>query len=194
MEKKSVCKSCKSTGEPYQSEHGLLYSWNVEFDNGDKGLCNTKKNEPPFEVTKECDYDISEIQKKNGTGTYFKIKKAEKKEFKAADPTVKLKSMSLSYANRFVLQDVVPRPKDLDGESTEEWNKFLTVVSKYAQSFYKEMKFDLDKYGAKFSDVIGVAMSNAIDARIQGKIKRDMLFIYYRNLLSSLLTEPQAQQ
>jgi predicted RNA-binding protein Jag len=171
------------------------------FENNDKGLCNTKKNEAPFKIGEDCEYDITENTAKNGTSKWFKIKKVDKMQQgkKNFDPTVKIKSFAVSYANRFVLQDLVPRPTGdkLENETSEEWNKFLSIISKYAKSFYKEMKFDMDAYGFSNADIIGVALSNAIDARLQGKIRRDMLFPYYRNLLDSVLVKqvaPQSEQ
>lgn len=189
MEKKSVCKSCKSTGEPYQSEHGLLYSWNVEFDNGDKGLCNTKKNEPPFEVTKECEYDITEIAKKNGNGTYFKIKKSEKKEFRRKDPTIALKSYACSYATRLVEHDVI-KPA---GNTPEDMAKFESAVANSAKSFYKEMSIECNNYGIDNADVIGTCMSKALDVFIKGIIPKERIYFYYRNLLSAVLVKQQPQ-
>lgn len=196
MEKKSVLKSI-TAGKEYPNRFNpaeMMYPWNLEWENGDKGQINTKKNEAPYVVGQEYPYDITEGAWPDGTKK-FVIKKVDpnNKQFKKADPTIKLRTFAISYANRFVTQDIIPRPAEdkLQEESNEDWNKFLTILSSYSKLFYKEMLFDLNLYGGQYADVIGVAMSNAIDARLHKKIRKDMIFPFYRNLLEAVLDKPQ---
>ena len=198
MEKKSVCTKCEYTGKPYTNSNGTFYYFNTEFENGDKGSVGSKEEKPPFEVGKETPYEITEEQKKDGTGTYKKIKKVQpqNKGYKKEDPKIKLRSMSISYANRFVLGDIIPRPKteeDLNNESNENWALFQTTVQKYIKDFFSKMNASCMTYGYDNADVISVALSNAIEARLKGKIRRDMIWVYYNTLLESLLVKQEQQ-
>lgn len=197
MEKKSVCKSC-TAGKPYPNKQGaageMLYPWNVSFENGDDGQRSTKSDQPPYIVGQEYPYELV-----IGTWPDGKEKRTIKAvnnnpKFKKQDPTLKLKGYAISYANRFVLSEIIPRPKDekaLMEENSEDWNKFRETVQKYIKDFYKQMKASLDLYGADNADVIGVALSNAIDARINKKIRRDYIWVYYNTLLEAILVKPE---
>jgi hypothetical protein len=197
MEKKSILKTIKAEN-PYEYQGVKNYPWSVQFENGDTGKITTRKETPPYEVGKEYPYDISEQTDKNGN-KWNKIKRVDLNQggFKKADPTIKLRSFAISYANRFVIQDIVPRPDSEDkliNESSEDWNKFLSVISKYSAQFYKEMLHDCTVYGFQYADVIGTSLSNAIEARISKKIRKDMIFPYYRNLLDSVLKKQETPQ
>lgn len=69
MEKKSVVKSVAFKNE-WKSNFGVMYSFNIEMENGDKGQYNSKTNpQTKFKVGEETAYDY--IDKGNG---YFDIK------------------------------------------------------------------------------------------------------------------------
>ena len=73
-EGKSKVKSRVSTGKPFQSANGLLYSFNVEFEDGTKGLYSSNKENPnSFIEGTECEYTAEELPTKSGS-TYTKIK------------------------------------------------------------------------------------------------------------------------
>ena len=190
MEKKSVCKSCVSTGKPFTNEHGTFYSFNVEFENGDKGLCSTKKDEPPYVVGKDEEYDIQAIPKKDGSGTYNKIKKVQqnKSYSNKKDPIVTLKSFSCSYATRLVLAGIISRPDGIDG-----MDKFKNAVSNSAKSFFKEMMIECTNYGIDNADVVSTCMSKAIDVCVEKIIPKEEIYAYFRNLLSAVLVKPAPQ-
>ena len=55
------------------------YSFSVSFENGDAGYLKGKdKDHPYFIAGQEVPYTIEEIEKKDKSGTYFKIKKPAK--------------------------------------------------------------------------------------------------------------------
>lgn len=196
MEKKAVCKSCISDLKPYQGQYGTQYTWNSVFENGDKGMTKTNTTNAPFEVGKECEYDIEEIPNKAGTGTYFKIKKVSQNKMKKDfDPTVKLRSFSVSYASRYVMHDMFGErnEKEIKEEDTESYTKFLSKVKAHSSSFFKLMQDGMNVYGVKYADVYGTSLSNAIEAYLEGKIRKDQLTLFYWALLDSVLVKPQTQ-
>lgn len=74
-EGKSKVKSRVSTGAPFQGSNGLLYSFNVEFEDGTKGLYSSNQESPKnFIEGTECEYTLEEVAKRSGNGTYNKIK------------------------------------------------------------------------------------------------------------------------
>jgi hypothetical protein len=191
MEKKSICKSCVSTGKPFTNEHGTFYSFNVEFENGDKGLCSSKKDEAPYTVGKDEDYDIQAVPKKDGSGTYNKIKKVQQNKpfgFKK-DPTIALKSYACSYATRLALAGIIKKPEGADG-----FDKFKTAIANSTKSFYKEMTAECTNYGMDNADIVGTCMSKAIDVCVEGIIPKEEIYSYYRNLLSAVLVKQQPAQ
>jgi len=192
MEKKSICKSCTSGGEPYKGQYGTKWSWNVEFENGDKGLIRTNSDKAPFEVGKTEEYEIEEKTSEKTGNKYFQISKVKKNDFKRKDPTIALKAYACSYATRLVEADVI-KPA---GNTPEDMVKFESAVANSAKSFYKEMSIECNNYGIDNADVIGTCMSKALDVAIKGVIPKDRIYFYYRNLLSAVLVkqQPQIQQ
>ena len=80
-EGKSKVKSRVSTGKPFQSANGILYSFNVEFEDGTKGLYSSNQENPKnFAVGTECEYTAEELPTKSGS-TYTKIKPKEDNTF-----------------------------------------------------------------------------------------------------------------
>ena len=62
----------------FSTDHGTLYGFNVEMENGDKGLYNSKsKDNPKFKVGEPIEYEVEEKTSKSGT-KYNKLKPAQK--------------------------------------------------------------------------------------------------------------------
>ena len=60
------------TGKPYVGAHGTLYGFNIEFEDGQTGLYNSKSEDPKhFKVGEVCDYIAEE--KTNGAGKQYWI-------------------------------------------------------------------------------------------------------------------------
>lgn len=77
---KSKCIKCKFKNE-FESSYGKLYSFDVEFEDGTKGLYNSKdKDNPKFKEGEEAEYETEEKSGvKNGKEWSFtKIKPAQK--------------------------------------------------------------------------------------------------------------------
>lgn len=194
MEKKSICKSI-SAGKPYPNKYGkqgeVLYPWNIIWENGDTGQQSTKKNEPPYVVGQEYPYELVVGTWEDGKEKISFKKIDLNKNFKRKDPTIALKAYACKYATRFVTGEIIPAPKEGDNQA---WMKFVDGVTKSAKSFYKEMMHDVSVYGSDNSDVIGTAMSQAIDCVLEGKIQKDRIYLYYRILLEAVLQKQQPQQ
>jgi hypothetical protein len=76
--KTSKVKELKSFGT--QDDHGN-WSHVVKFENGDSGFCKTKdQTGTAFAVGTEMEYTIEQRSKKDGSGTYFTVKKAYKEK------------------------------------------------------------------------------------------------------------------
>ena len=77
MEKQAVVASVQGNGT-YQGQYGLLYKWEVTFDNGDWGTAMTKEErQSTWVVGKEVKYDI---QSKEYNGRqYFNVKAVQDK-------------------------------------------------------------------------------------------------------------------
>lgn len=81
-EGKSKVLKRKSTGAPFQGQNGMLYSFNVEFEDGTMGLYSSNQENPnSFIEGSVCEYTAEELQKKNGQGTYTKIKPKKENTF-----------------------------------------------------------------------------------------------------------------
>jgi hypothetical protein len=192
MEKKSICKSCVSNGEPYKGQYGTKWSWSVEFENGDKGLIRTNSDKAPFEVSKEEEYIIEEKTSEKSGNKYFAISKVNKNVqggFKKKDPTIALKSYACSYSTRLALAGIIKKPEGNDG-----FEKFKTAIANSTKSFYKEMTAECANYGMDNADIVGTCMSKAIDVCVEGIIPKEEIYSYYRNLLSAVLVKQQPAQ
>ena len=63
MAKTAKCTKCTFKKERQQQVGGAtktFYDWDVEFDNGDKGICGTMTKEAPFQLGASCEYEIEE--------------------------------------------------------------------------------------------------------------------------------------
>ena len=64
--KTSKCLKCEFKNS-FNGKYGTLHSFDVEFENGDKGLyISSNKNAPKFKVGEEASYDIVAKEGKNG--------------------------------------------------------------------------------------------------------------------------------
>lgn len=85
-------------------------SFSIEFDNGDKGFYSTKSPDKiPFIVGNVADYVIEQIEKKDKTGFYNKVKVPGSDDFKSGggfkkqqEPKVQFVSYAASYAKDIV--------------------------------------------------------------------------------------------
>jgi len=77
MEKQAVINSVQGNGT-YQGQYGLLYKWEVAFDNGDYGTAMTKEEQQStWIVGKSVRYDI-QAKEYNGR-QYFNVKAVQDK-------------------------------------------------------------------------------------------------------------------
>jgi hypothetical protein len=77
MEKQAVVTSVQGNGT-YQGQYGLLYKWEVAFDNGDYGTAMTKEErQSTWVVNKEVKYDL-QTKEYNGR-QYFNVKAVQEK-------------------------------------------------------------------------------------------------------------------
>ena len=89
----------------FDSNYGKLYSFLVEFENGDSGFYNSKnKDNPKFTVGKEADYTVEEKQGNKGS---YNIIKPVKKDFTTTYDKGSSKggnaSFALSYAKDYYI-------------------------------------------------------------------------------------------
>ncbi len=83
QEKKGKVVKCDrySDGD-YDGQHGTLYAFSVEFDNGDKGTYKAKDvNNPKFKVGEIADYELEKVTLDNGN-SFFNIRSVSNKDFK----------------------------------------------------------------------------------------------------------------
>lgn len=84
VEKKSKCVKCdRSERDDYQSAHGTLFGFLVEFENGDKGIYKAKDpNNPKFKIGEECDYILEKVVSDDPSKTWviYNIKSVGKKD------------------------------------------------------------------------------------------------------------------
>lgn len=88
------------------------WSFNLEFENGDRGYYNTKNGDQTFFIAGEvCDYLIEAKTSKTGS-TYYVITSPEEKAaatvstgggFKKPDPKVQIIGFSASYAKDLIV-------------------------------------------------------------------------------------------
>lgn len=87
-------------------------SFSIEFENGDKGFYSTKSPDKiPFIVGNVADYIIEQIEKKDKTGFYNKVKVPGADDFKSGggfqkkvvDPKVQLAGYAASYAKDLIV-------------------------------------------------------------------------------------------
>lgn len=60
-------------GEWNTKDGEVMHKWNVVTDNGDAGTVNTKKNEAPWQVGDEAEYEV--VKKEYNGTTYITLKK-----------------------------------------------------------------------------------------------------------------------
>lgn len=111
-------------------------SFSIEFDNGDKGFYSTKAPDKiPFVVGNVADYVIEQIEKKDKTGFYNKVKVPGSDEFKsgggfqkkAPDPKVQIISFSMSYVKDLIVAGKVPMA-DLEKEFNRMFNAMISKL------------------------------------------------------------------
>lgn len=93
------------------------WSFNLEFENGDRGYYNTKNGDQTFFIQGEvCDYLIEAKTSKTGS-TYYVITSPEEKAaatvstgggFKKPDPKVQIIGFAMSYAKDLIVAGKVP--------------------------------------------------------------------------------------
>lgn len=111
------------SGRPYESDKGTFYSFNVELEDGTKGLFRSSKEDPnAFREGVECEYIQSDEPKKSGDGTWSKL--TPKKE-----PFVKGGGFKQKPTNVFTLE--LSRKMFNSSQETEErWtiDKMLSMA------------------------------------------------------------------
>jgi len=72
----------KPIGKPFPGQNGMLYSFNVKFEDGTTGLYRGNEENPRiFTEGSEYDYVQSDEMKKDGSGTYSKISPKRENKF-----------------------------------------------------------------------------------------------------------------
>lgn len=129
MEKKSKCTKCEFNREK-ESQHGMIYYFNVEFENGDKGSYGAKdKDDPKFKVGEESEYDITE--KDFGGAIFYNIKPIYKNNGGFSNGQTNQKGIfACSALNRAVDYVVGTKGKDATIEQVREYtHKFYELLT-----------------------------------------------------------------
>jgi len=104
-------------------------SFAIEFENGDKGYYSTKYPEKiPFIVGNVADYLLETLTKKDGSGTYNKIKVPGEAQTQGGfagkpkvDPKTQIIGFSMSYTKDLIVAGKVPMT-DLEKEFNRIYN------------------------------------------------------------------------
>lgn len=108
------------------------WSFNLEFENGDKGYYNTKNGDQTyFSFGSPADYLIEAKTSKTGS-TYYVITHPEEKatastggfQAKRVDPKVQMIGFAMSYTKDLIVGGKVPMP-DLE----KEFNRIYNLMS-----------------------------------------------------------------
>jgi hypothetical protein len=102
-------------------------SFSIEFDNGDKGFYSTKTPDRiPFIAGNVSDYVIEQIEKKDKTGFYNKIKVPGEPaqagggfQRKSVDPKVQLAGYAASYTKDLIVAGKV---------GVQEFEKYFEII------------------------------------------------------------------
>lgn len=103
-------------------------SFSIEFDNGDKGFYSTKTPDKiPFIAGNVADYVIEQIEKKDKTGFYNKIKVPGEPQAQASggfqrksvDPKVQLAGYAASYTKDLIVAGKV---------GVQEFEKYFEII------------------------------------------------------------------
>lgn len=107
MVKKAVVTRVTGNGT-WEGQYGLMYKWEIEFDNGDYGNAMTKSNtQTTWSQGEEVEYEL--IEKVTSNGTFYNVKAIQSKPpggfggggFKK-DPVTEARITRMSVLNRAV--------------------------------------------------------------------------------------------
>ena len=191
MAKTAKCTKCTFKKERQQQVGGAtktFYDWDVEFDNGDKGICGTMTKDAPFQIGASCEYEIEEKSGVSGNGTAWSFNKISrpKQPFgggqKRDDSKERIKAHAIRCASiMYTNNSMSVSEEEVKNGIPNGTNSFTKTVNWLDST----MQASLAQYGSTNVFVIMEAMNLAVECRKTLETK-DMVAIY-QSVLKALL-------
>lgn len=187
VEKRSRCVKCeRSDKNNYQSPHGTLFGFLVEFENGDKGVYKAKDvNNPKFKIGEECDYILEKIvsDDPSKTWTIYNIKSVGKKDgFGGYTKKKKTPEEQISIFKQIVLALSIEAERELIKAKIESPN-FIELRKSWLALLIKKSIINNttdETLGITSSSAIKIAVGYAVNECLSSNLNVPLIDISHR--------------
>jgi hypothetical protein len=147
IKKGKVISCVRNQASDWLSPNGMLYAFDVEMDNGDRGTYKAKNaDNPKFVIGQEATYNIDTVTKKDGSGDIVGYNIRNVSEFKSNSGGGGYKPKSIEEQKSIILQVLLSELYDSSVRHVENYNsKLMNSIIQDTFNFVTNKVFSVDE-------------------------------------------------